>query len=265
MSLCNVLARAPGHSRTASPVLIAAHYDTCGIQPGADDNAAAVAISLECARRLLERPAACDVVLAWFDAEEPPHFLGPSMGSTYFYHHQRVEDVRCALVMDLVGHTVPIPERGELVFVTGAETDPALPGVLARCPADRLRIVPVRNAYVGDMSDHHVFRVERRPYLFLSCAQWEHYHRPTDTPFVLDYPKMAAIADYVEELVRALAEVELAGPFESRDTLDLELAGARRHLGGLAALLNNRLATRADLDALVRAAKASFGLLESGR
>ena len=35
---------------------------------------------------------------------------------------------------------------------------------------------PLLNRYVGDLSDHHVFRVNKRPYLFLTCARWEHYH-----------------------------------------------------------------------------------------
>ena len=67
------------------------------------------------------------------------------------------------------------------------ETDAELAGILPGC--DRVpgvRLLPVLNDYVGDMSDHHVFRVNRRPYLFLSCGQWEHYHLPTDTPEPLE-------------------------------------------------------------------------------
>ena len=39
----NLIGVAPGRSGDLPPILVAAHYDTCGPFPGADDNAAAVA------------------------------------------------------------------------------------------------------------------------------------------------------------------------------------------------------------------------------
>src|SRR5690349_22842403 len=43
--LCNVIGVAPGRQAELPPIVLAAHYDTCGPLPGADDNAAAVAIA----------------------------------------------------------------------------------------------------------------------------------------------------------------------------------------------------------------------------
>src|SRR4051812_45676090 len=74
----NVLATIPGE--TDRFVLVAAHYDHLGkegsaIYRGADDNAAAVAILVEVARALAaHRPRGRGVIIAAFDAEEPPHF-----------------------------------------------------------------------------------------------------------------------------------------------------------------------------------------------
>ena len=62
---CNLLA----------PVLLGAHYDTCDSLPGADDNAAAVAVLLEVAAQMADETLERSVILAFFDAEEPPHFL----------------------------------------------------------------------------------------------------------------------------------------------------------------------------------------------
>ena len=45
----NILATAPGKDPSLSPVLLGAHYDTCGSLPGADDNATTVAVLLEVA------------------------------------------------------------------------------------------------------------------------------------------------------------------------------------------------------------------------
>ncbi len=46
LGLANILARVPGENPDMAPILLGAHYDTCGDNPGADDNAAAVAILL---------------------------------------------------------------------------------------------------------------------------------------------------------------------------------------------------------------------------
>ncbi len=62
---CNLLA----------PVLLGAHYDTCDSLPGADDNAAAVPVLLEVAAQMADETLERSVILAFFDAEEPPHFL----------------------------------------------------------------------------------------------------------------------------------------------------------------------------------------------
>jgi len=75
INFTNLLAVAPAKdaaANDAAPLLIAAHYDTVADTPGADDNAAAIAITLEVARRLTRQPAARPVLIAQFDAEEPP-------------------------------------------------------------------------------------------------------------------------------------------------------------------------------------------------
>ena len=58
-----------------APVLLGAHYDTCDSLPGADDNAAAVAVLLEVAAQMADETLERSVILAFFDAEEPPNFL----------------------------------------------------------------------------------------------------------------------------------------------------------------------------------------------
>lgn len=257
----NLLGVAPGRSRELPPVLVAAHYDTCGPLPGADDNAAAVAILFEAARRLREAPATRDVVFAFFDAEEPPRYLTEAMGSTRFYQDQRTGPVHCAVVLDLCGHDVPIPGLEDLLFVTGVESDPGLQRVAEQTwPTSELRAVLTLNRYIGDLSDHHVFRMNRRPYLFLSCGRWPHYHAPTDTPDRLNYAKMARIAAYVEALLREAAVTALDGPFEGDDTVEIEIASLQRAVGPFLQMLGLHPRTRADLDAMVTLLVQQFGL-----
>lgn len=247
--LANMVGVAAGEDRTLPPVLIAAHYDTAGDWAGADDNAAAVAIALEVALRLRREPAARDALIALFDAEEPPYFHSPTMGSSWFHAQQAKGPIHAALVMDLVGHAVPIPGAEDLVFVTGMESDPDLERLILDLPrVAGARIVTALNRYVGDVSDHHTFRLGRVPYLFLSSGRWQHYHQPSDTADKLDYPKMAATADSVEAMVRGVAALPLEGPWEGYDTTATDLATMRRGLGPLVRTMGEKLESRRDID-----------------
>ena len=220
----NIVAMMPGRDPSLEPILLGAHYDTCGSFPGADDNAAAVAIILDVAAEMAHVSRDRSVVLALFDAEEPPNFLSQSMGSIRFYEDQRLTGFHCALILDLVGHDLPVPGLEDLLFVMGMETDYGLGEVIKDCPAGpSIRVLPTLSRYVGDMSDHHVFRVNHVPYLFLSCGTWEHYHQPTDTPEKLNYGKIEAISRYLLAIASAISMKQLSGPFEGYDSTDIEL------------------------------------------
>ena len=75
-----ILKYAPEKSKR---LIIGAHYDVCGDQPGADDNASAIAGLLETARLVSENNATPDYGLDFvaFSLEEPPFFAGKQMGS----------------------------------------------------------------------------------------------------------------------------------------------------------------------------------------
>ena len=255
----------PGTDRQLPPVLIGAHYDSVIAAPSADDNAAAVAIALSAVGALRATARARDVVIALFDAEEPPYFLGPAMGSIRFCEDQTdARGVHAAIVMDLVGHdfALPLPGLANLLVATGVESSGALPALVDACPRPAgLPLVVVHNDVVGDMSDHHAFRLRGTPYLFLSCGRWAHYHQETDTPDRLAWGKMALIRDYVVSLGGALAEADLAAP--PLDTTAMEIRYLEAALGpalpGVLAMLRmSSLKTRADLRRL------AFGLQSLG-
>ena len=63
-------------------LIIGAHYDVCGEQPGADDNGTGVAALLELARLLGQQPSLpYRIDLVAYTLEEPPFFRTPQMGS----------------------------------------------------------------------------------------------------------------------------------------------------------------------------------------
>ena len=112
------------------------------------------------------------------------------------------------------------------------------------------------------MSDHHVFRENRRPYLLLTCGRWEHYHADTDTPDKLNYEKIVGITRYLSELTEKVSTASLDGPFEGRDTTETELYFLRNHVRPVLTTmgLNLGLETREDIDRLVGFMMATFGL-----
>ena len=262
----NLVGVRSGSDASLPPLLLAAHYDSVIAAPCADDNGSAVAILLSLAAELPQGALERDVICAFFDAEEPPYFLSPSMGSVRFVEDQMDgRGVHAAVVLDLMGHDVPVelldapfvgPLRS-LFFVTGAESHPALQDVLRQTGVPRpLRLAATRNENVGDMSDHHAFRLAGHPYLFFSCGRWQHYHEPTDTPDKLNYEKMAKMAAYLESLVPRLATTSL--PREGNrspeaDTVAFEIESLKAAFGWRFPLLLRLIGmkkptSRADLD-----------------
>jgi len=224
----NVLATIPG--RIDRWVLVAAHYDHLGatrdgIYRGADDNAAAVAILVDVAARLAaNRPDGRGVIIAAFDAEEPPWFMSEGMGSEYFARHPNVplERIDLMLCMDLVGHAMG-PEGiasdvRDTLFALGSERSPGtgrLVDELARTEAG----VIVRRADAGiipPLSDYDAFWRRQIPFLFLTAGRSRTYHSVHDRPELLAWGKMAATARWLERMVRAACVRDEAMAFDDR-------------------------------------------------
>lgn len=259
----NLVARLPGTDPKLSPVLVGAHYDTCGEQPGADDNAAGVAVVLRAAAVLAEKKLRRTVLFAFFDSEEPPYFQTENMGSVRFFEDQLPDPVHCAIILELVGHDVPVPGLEDFLFITGMESDQGLEKAVKESDPDQgLKVIPTLNEYVGDLSDHFVFRSNRRPYMLLTCGRWDHYHADTDTPDRLNYGKIDRISQYVCDLVERVSHTALDGPFEGYDSTRTELLFLNQNLLPLiqSVGLNVKLSSRSDIDYLVSLLVQRFGL-----
>jgi hypothetical protein len=216
----NLLARIPGGDprRAAEVVVIAAHHDHLGerggkIYLGADDNASGVAVLLELARRLAAAPPARSVLIAAFDAEEPPAYLGEAMGSIHWMAHPTVPraQVVAMLAMDLMGGNLWPGARTPL-YVMGRETiaaatSPVLPDVDVATRAMHLRLVEDLPGGRQAFSDHGAFFAAQIPVLLFSTGRSPHYHRVSDTPDTLDLEKLAGALAVVEAHLRWLADM----------------------------------------------------------
>ena len=202
-------------------VLVAAHYDHLGASPsgdrffpGADDNAAAVAILVEVARGLAAKRAdGRGVIIAAFDAEESPYFLTDAMGSQCFARNAAslgtpLDTIDLMVCMDLVGHALGpegLPEsvRSSLLAL-GAERSmgtSAMVDDLARA-TEGVIVRRVDAEVIPPLSDYDAFWKSEVPFLFLTSGRSQRYHTPEDTPEHLDWKKMTATSRWLEALVR---------------------------------------------------------------
>jgi hypothetical protein len=120
----NVLARAPTAAGASAYYLVGAHYDTVPGTPGADDNASAVAVMLELARRLRHERVKAPVLFAAFTLEEPPAYLTGHQGSRMFVSNCRASGDRllAAIILEMVGFTAPRQHYPYLARWPGRET-----------------------------------------------------------------------------------------------------------------------------------------------
>ncbi|RAK69875.1 M28 family peptidase [Hymenobacter edaphi] len=82
--------------KTGPRLIVGAHYDVCGEQPGADDNGSGVAALLELARLLGQQPALRQRIdLVAYTLEEPPYFRTRQMGS--YVHAKSLHDEKAAV------------------------------------------------------------------------------------------------------------------------------------------------------------------------
>ncbi|MEM7161587.1 MAG: M28 family peptidase [Bacteroidota bacterium] len=87
-------------------LIIGAHYDVCGIQPGADDNASGVVGLLKIAEYLKEKKLNIRIDLVAYTLEEPPYFSTKNMGS--YKHAEYLKkngiDVEGMICLEMIGY-----------------------------------------------------------------------------------------------------------------------------------------------------------------
>jgi hypothetical protein len=100
----NVIASFGPHS--GKRIIVGAHYDVCGEQDGADDNASGVAGILELARLLKNAALKYRIDLVAYSTEEPPYFGTSNMGS--YVHAKSLHDEKAAVLgmisLEMIGY-----------------------------------------------------------------------------------------------------------------------------------------------------------------
>ena len=213
-----------------APLLIGAHYDTVAGSPGADDNASALAVLLESASRLKDRPLARPVWFAAFCLEE--HGL---LGSRAFISglKQAGQPLDGAIVLECVGYAsreagsqrtppgvpIPVPTVGNFLGIVGNEASRDLVAAVDRSARRAARAIPTlalavpgRGENLPDVrrSDHAAFWDEGyRAVMLTDTANFRnpHYHQPSDTLDTLDLDFLEGVTEIVVACIEDLAGV----------------------------------------------------------
>ena len=214
----------------APRIIIGAHYDVCGSQPGADDNASAVAGLLETARLLKrEKPALkYRVDFAAYTLEEPPFFRTEKMGS--HVHAKSLKDDNIDVVgmicLEMIGYYTDAPRSQEFPFPFMKLFYPTTGdfiGVVGRFSDSKL-IRQVKNgmkktdikvrtlrappSVTGvDFSDHQSFwNLGYRAVMVTDTAFYRNpnYHETTDTIDTLDFDAMKEVVKGVYYAIKSI-------------------------------------------------------------
>ena len=206
----------------AERLIIGAHYDVCGNQEGADDNASGIAGLLELARMLKEQKTQKSIELVAYTLEEPPYFRTEYMGS--FIHAKSLKDsntkVSGMICLEMIGyfkeekHTQDYPlgflklfygSRGNYITVVNKFSK----GKTARKftkKMDKFTTLPVKKfngpkSLTGiDFSDHlNYWKMGYSACMVTDTAFYrnKNYHQKTDEMGTLNISKMACVINGV--------------------------------------------------------------------
>lgn len=204
-------------------LILGAHYDVCGDQSGADDNASAVAGLLEIARLVAMNgaslPYGVDVVA--YTLEEPPNFGTERMGS--YVHakslHDEAVSVKGMICLEMIGYYTsegksqdyPLgamkliyPSTGHFIGVVANMNNGQLKNLVAKHMKHASIDVETMSAPATlsgiDFSDHRNYWQFGYDALMVTDTAFyrnPNYHQVTDTPETLNFEKMADLVQGV--------------------------------------------------------------------
>lgn len=209
-------------------IVIGAHYDVAGDQPGADDNASGVAGLLELARLLKDRAPQLKhrIDLVAYCLEEPPFFGSHEMGSAVHASSLKKAGVEVKLMMSLemIGYfseeegsqNFPVaalkyiyPTKGNFIAVVGEPLAVPLVLKIKNLMSENSRInvqfINAPRSLPGvDLSDHRNYWDQGYPAVMLTDTAFfrnPNYHTAQDRIETLNFQKMAEVVEGVYGVV----------------------------------------------------------------
>ena len=207
----------------AKRLIIGAHYDVAGDQPGADDNASGIAGLLEVARLVAANGPEIDYRIDFvaYCLEEPPFFGGPEMGS--HVHAKSLNDnnveVLGMICFEMIGYfseisgsqpnPVPelasdIPDVGNFIAVVGIEKHRDFNEKVQQLMWENEEIdthvisFPADNPYTGLSDQRNYYKFGYQAVMITDTAtvrNGHNYHMASDTIDTLNFDKMTEVVN----------------------------------------------------------------------
>lgn len=209
-------------------IVVGAHYDVCGEQQGADDNASGVAGLLELSRLLKDRQPNCRIDLVAYTLEEPPFFRSTNMGS--YVHAQYLHDIHAnvkgMISLEMIGyfseekHSQQYPigllkmfygNKGNYIAVVrkmgGGKFGRRVKHHLKHQQLIRTKSISAPKKMTGiDFSDHlNYWKFGFKAVMITDTSFYRnfHYHEKGDTIEKLDRKKMGEVITSVHRMLLA--------------------------------------------------------------
>jgi hypothetical protein len=201
----NIITRLPGRAEGPA-VLLAAHYDSVGAGPGAADDMASVAISLEIARMLhTEGPHSAPIIFLLSDGEE----VGLLGAEAFVAEHPWAADVGVVVNLEARGTS-----GASILFETTENNAWMIDAFVAHAPrAVTNSLADAIYELLPNDTDLSVFEEAGIAGInFAFTEEYAHYHTPLDNLANLNPGSVQHQGDNVLAAVRAFAEVNLANP-----------------------------------------------------
>jgi hypothetical protein len=211
-------------TNNATRIVIGAHYDVCGQQQGADDNASGVTGILELARMLKGKSLKYRIDLVAYSLEEPPYFRTEAMGS--YVHAKSLFDegasVYGMISLEMIGYFSDEPDsqsypegippglfgyKGDYIALVAKSGR----GEFQKAFSSAFKQIGTikSHEYIGptsmpgiDFSDHMSywrFAFDAMMITDTSFYRNKNYHSATDTMNTLDLNRMAKVIDGIYE------------------------------------------------------------------
>lgn len=212
-------------------IIVGAHYDVAGDQPGADDNASGIAGLLEVARILDGNKSGilCRIDLVAYTLEEPPYFGTEYMGSAIHARYLAGNNipVKAMICLEMIGYfsesmgsqAFPddmlknmYPNAGNFIIVvgqTGQESFTTRVQQLMQENAgiDVQKINLPANLSLAGLSDHRNYWKQGYDAVMINDTSFlrnPHYHKKTDIIETLNFQKMAEVVRAVSGMILSL-------------------------------------------------------------
>lgn len=212
-------------------LIMGAHYDVCGDQPGADDNGSAVAGLIETIRLLYENNLELDygIDFVFYCLEEPPFFNTEEMGS--YVHAKSVsknkENIIGMICYEMIGYfsdkrgsqgfphpalKLLYPSTANFIMTVGVPEYKEFNQMIYKGMKKGSEIKVCHFAHslgrrLAGMSDQRNYWKFGIPALMINDTSFErnpHYHKLTDDIDTLDFDRMSQVID---SMLRCLTRI----------------------------------------------------------